>query len=53
MNKRQVFSTILLPAALLLHNTAMAGQSSDTRVLERGRYLVVVSGCNDCRCACG
>jgi mono/diheme cytochrome c family protein len=27
---------------------AMAGQGADRQMIERGRYLVQVSGCNDC-----
>lgn len=48
MKKTQVFLTLLLPATVLLQNPAVAGQSADQRMLERGRYLVVVGGCNDC-----
>jgi len=37
-----VFSTFLLVGSVL------AADKNDTRVIERGRYLAKVSGCNDC-----
>ncbi len=46
--KLHVFSAILLPLTLLAGATASAGQTPDQRALERGRYVVVTGGCNDC-----
>ena len=49
--KPHVFPAILLPLALLIGTTASAGQTADQRMLERGRYVVVTGGCNDCHTA--
>jgi len=46
--KPHVFPAILLPLALLVGADASAGQTADQRMLERGRYVVVTGGCNDC-----
>jgi len=46
--KPHVFPAILLPLALLISAAASAGQTPDQRMLERGRYVVVTGGCNDC-----
>jgi mono/diheme cytochrome c family protein len=48
MNQRFTVSAILLPAVLLINASAAADPSADKRVLERGRYVVSISGCNDC-----
>lgn len=48
MKLAQIGSVLLLPAVLLVHGTAVGGQGADKRVIERGRYMVAVSGCNDC-----
>jgi len=33
---------------ILLGNTAYAGNSKETKLINRGQYLVSTSGCNDC-----
>jgi mono/diheme cytochrome c family protein len=43
-----VFPAMLLPLALLIGAAANAEPKADPRQLERGRYLVVTGGCNDC-----
>jgi mono/diheme cytochrome c family protein len=40
---------LMIPvAALLLGTGLVVAQSADTGTIERGRYLVVIAGCNDC-----
>lgn len=44
----ETLKSLLLVAAALAANTACAG---DAATVERGRYLVGISGCNDCHTA--
>ncbi len=39
---------LVLPVVLLTNGIAAAEQDTDAKMLERGRYLVKISGCNDC-----
>jgi mono/diheme cytochrome c family protein len=48
MNQRFTLSAIVLPVLLLINASAAAEPATDKRTLERGRYLVSISGCNDC-----
>ncbi len=50
MNIRHVKYALLLPLALLLATAPQAGAAAD-KSLARGRYLVMVGGCNDCHTA--
>ena len=47
MNTRLTKYALLLPAALFMHSAA-ADPGAHARTIERGRYLVNISGCNDC-----
>jgi mono/diheme cytochrome c family protein len=49
MNKRH--SLIALAVALLLGAGMVIAQSADKETIERGKYLVVIAGCNDCHTA--
>jgi mono/diheme cytochrome c family protein len=42
---------LVVPFALLAFSSVFAAPTADTRALERGRYLVRISGCNDCHTA--
>jgi mono/diheme cytochrome c family protein len=46
MNIRHIAVSASL--ALLAQTAAAAGPAHDSRVIERGKYLAKVSGCNDC-----
>lgn len=48
MTHQKILKTTLLGLALAVALPAMAGQGAEQRVIERGRYLVHISGCNDC-----
>jgi mono/diheme cytochrome c family protein len=51
VNKRLIKYVLLLPAALLVNGIVSADPDAGARVIERGRYLVNISGCNDCHTA--
>ncbi len=42
------FNVVLLSTLLGAVGTAMADQRADPKMLERGRYILATSGCNDC-----
>lgn len=48
MNRKTVSSLLLSAVALWASAAAAADKSADKRDIERGRYLAVVGGCNDC-----
>jgi len=48
MNKNLIRLALLLPAALLINTAVAADTGTNARVIERGRYIVNISGCNDC-----
>ena len=39
---------LLLPAALMMHVAVAADPGANARTIEHGRYIVNISGCNDC-----
>jgi mono/diheme cytochrome c family protein len=48
MNIRVIVSTVALGAVLTGIGVAEAAKKNDERLIERGRYLVTLGGCNDC-----
>jgi mono/diheme cytochrome c family protein len=48
MNLRLTRYALLLPAALMIHVAVAADTGANARAIERGRYIVNISGCNDC-----
>jgi len=40
--------SLLLSSAVLCTSAQAAGSSTEKRTLERGRYLAIAGGCNDC-----
>src|SRR3569832_545863 len=48
MLKNTLTATLSLSAVLNFASTAMADDESDKQVIERGRYIVSIAGCNDC-----
>ena len=46
MQVKKIGMTVML--LLLAAGTAAAGTSAGSKELERGHYLLVVAGCNDC-----
>ncbi len=48
MNKKLLTCAALLPLAVLLQTATASDSVTDKKMLERGRYLVAISGCNDC-----
>lgn len=48
MNIRHLVFTSLSSLALLAQAASAAGPADDARVIERGKYLAKVGGCNDC-----
>jgi hypothetical protein len=48
MNIRYTAFLAISSLALLGQPAAAAAPGNDSRVIERGRYLAMVSGCNDC-----
>jgi mono/diheme cytochrome c family protein len=48
MELKTVTSALLLSSALLLTGTASADSGASLQMLDRGRYLAAVAGCNDC-----
>jgi mono/diheme cytochrome c family protein len=48
MNIRRVTLTALGGLSLVASMAAAAGTEADNRLIERGKYLARVSGCNDC-----
>lgn len=51
MNMRLTKYALLLPMALLINNALAADPDANARIIERGRYIVNISGCNDCHTA--
>ncbi len=47
MNIRHL-SFVALSLTLLAQTAGAASSASDTRIIERGKYLARISGCNDC-----
>ncbi|MGW8227582.1 MAG: c-type cytochrome [Gammaproteobacteria bacterium] len=47
---KQIPSLLLIAAGItsILSSPALAASSTDKQLIERGRYVVKVSGCNDC-----
>ena len=47
---KQIISMLVIAmgVASILSGPASAASSTDKQLIERGRYLVKVSGCNDC-----
>lgn len=47
---KQITSLLLIAAGItsILSSPALAASSTDKQLIERGRYVVKVSGCNDC-----
>lgn len=43
-----VFSALLLPSATLITLAAMASAAPSSAEIDRGRYLIKTTGCNDC-----
>lgn len=50
LTKTSLFSSVIAASALLLLGSAQASPG-DGPSIERGRYLVVIGGCNDCHTA--
>ncbi len=48
MNAKQVGIVLLFAAPAWLGAAVAADPTAEERVLERGRYLTIVGGCNDC-----
>jgi mono/diheme cytochrome c family protein len=48
MRKSKAITAILLPLALIASGGVLADQAAEKRMIERGRYLVQIGGCNDC-----
>lgn len=48
MSIRRITVTALSGLSLLVSIAAAAGTEADSRLIERGKYLARVSGCNDC-----
>lgn len=48
MHVRHAVVALLTCLALCAQSTLAAGPGADARTIERGRYLVRTSGCNDC-----
>ncbi len=48
MTHHRILKATLLALATGAGLPALAGQGADQRMIERGRYLVHISGCNDC-----
>lgn len=46
--KALIWKTLLTAAILFLTASAFAAEKTDDELIERGRYLVKVTGCNDC-----
>ena len=46
--KTRLIKYALLPLALLINGTVSADPGVNARTIERGRYIVNISGCNDC-----
>lgn len=42
---------LAVPLVLLVYGSAFGAPATDAGALERGRYLVSISGCNDCHTA--
>jgi mono/diheme cytochrome c family protein len=42
---------LVVPFVLLAYSSAFGAPAADARTLERGRYLLSTSGCNDCHTA--
>lgn len=47
MNKKTVWLSLMVPVFMLTAVAANAGEQKE-KLAERGRYLVSISGCNDC-----
>ena len=48
MKSSALLQSLLLSSVVLSASAHAADSSADQRVLERGRYLLVAAGCNDC-----
>jgi mono/diheme cytochrome c family protein len=48
MTAQRIFEITLLTLMCAATQSVLAGQDSDKRMIERGRYIVHISGCNDC-----
>jgi mono/diheme cytochrome c family protein len=48
MKLQRVVMLTLVPAALLAASALAADKAVEKRQIERGRYLSIVGGCNDC-----
>ena len=48
MKHTRLLSLVAFAGVALTTSTVQADNSADKRVLERGRYIVATSGCNDC-----
>lgn len=48
MKSRQITLAALSSLAVLVQFPAFAGSGGDARMLERGKYLARIAGCNDC-----
>ena len=49
--KTRLIKYALLPLALLINGAVSADPGVNARLIERGRYLINISGCNDCHTA--
>jgi mono/diheme cytochrome c family protein len=48
MNKTYHWIIVITGAFFIMVNSALADSKADKRLIERGRYIIKVSGCNDC-----